>query len=333
MKALVDTKDFNLTGTYPFRQGKVRDIYDLGEHLLFIATDRVSAFDHVLPTPIPGRGIMLTTMTVKCCDYLRSTIEQLDIGFPVLDHIVSTNIADLPPEFQKFAKELQGRFMIVDKHTPIPVELILRGNISGSFWKEYLLALAESNTDPVMVHGHPMPRDLKESQAFPEILFTPSTKAPKGEHDKNINFDQMTTIIRDWLKDGEFSDQVDAEQLANACRELTVTIFTKAREYTEEHGIIIPDTKFELALAMVNGVPTIVIIDEVLTSDSSRYWPADEFEVGRSQNSFDKQIIREYLEKIGWNKQAPAPPLPSEIVDRVVARYKECIDLLFPKTA
>lgn len=331
MKALMNTDHFGLAGTYPLRQGKVRDIYDLGNQLLFIATDRVSAFDHVLPTPIPGRGIMLTTMTVKWCNYLQSTIEQLDIRFPVLDHIVSTNIADLPSEFQEFASELQGRFMIVDKHSPIPIEFILRANISGSYWKEYLEALKASHADPIIVHGFKFPRNLQESQAFPKILFTPSSKAPDGEHDVNIDFDAMVTTIRSWLQDTEFKGIVDAETLANACRELTVAIFAKSREYAEKHGIIIPDTKFELTLAMIDGTPTIVIIDEVLSSDSSRYWPADEFEPGRSQNSFDKQIIRDYLEEIRWNKQAPAPELPDEIVQRVITRYQECIDLLFPE--
>ncbi len=330
IKALVDTKYFNLAGTFNLIQGKVRDIYDLGEQLLFIATDRVSAFDQVLPTPIPGRGIMLTTMTVEWLDYLQKVIGKLDIGFPVLDHIVSTNIADLPVEFQKFASVLKGRFMIVDKHTPILIEFILRGNISGSFWKEYNELLAKGGTDPVMLHGFELPRNLEESQAFPSVFFTPSTKGEAGTHDRNISYDEMVGIIRTWLQNSEFRDKVDAEELANACKKLTLTLFIEARKYAEQHGIIIPDTKFELALAMVNGIPTIVIIDEVLSSDSSRYWPLDEFESGRSQRSFDKQIIRDYLESIGWDKTAPAPPLPDHIVDLTIKRYQECIDLLFP---
>lgn len=333
IKALVDTSYFDLADEFTLTKGKVRDIYDLDDQLLIIATDRVSAFDHVLPTPIPGRGIMLTTMTVKWLDYLHDVIAGLDIGFPVFDHIVSTNIADLPPEFQKFADVLKGRFMLVDKHIPIPIEFILRGNISGSFWKEYNQLLEQGGTGPVMLHGFELPRDLKESQAFPEEIFTPSTKAEAGTHDENISYEEMVSRMHTWLQDTEFKDKVDAEKLADACRKLTLTIFIKAREYAEAHGIIIPDTKFELALAMVDNKPTIIIIDEVLSSDSSRYWPLNEFESGRSQDSYDKQIIRNYLESIKWNKEAPAPELPDHIVELVVARYQECIDLLFPKAS
>ena len=329
MQALTNTKHFNLAGTYPFSEGKVRDIYDLGEELLFIATDRVSAFDHVLPTPVPGRGITLTEMTVNWINWLSEDIMNLETRLPITNHLVHTDTEFLPKEFLPFSDELNGRFMVVEKCDPIPAELIIRGNITGSLWKAYKKAIEDNpEAKTIDILGHELPVDLQESEEFPHPLFTPSTKAEAGEHDENISYEQMVDIFTEWLKDKDYD--VTAEDLAISCRDLSLMLFTKARDHAKKLGVIIADTKFEFGLKVVEGTLYLVIIDEILTSDSSRYWPANEFKIGQSQNSYDKQIIRDYLGKVlKWDKNPPIPVLPEEIVQQIIDRYQECMTILF----
>ncbi|XOU93946.1 MAG: phosphoribosylaminoimidazolesuccinocarboxamide synthase [Candidatus Kerfeldbacteria bacterium] len=329
MKALISTKHFNLSNTYPFSEGKVRDIYNLDEQLLIIATDRISAFDHVLPTPVPGRGIVLTEMTVNWIDLLTKDIANLKTKLPITNHLVHTDVGELPEIFHPFADELTGRFMVVEKCDPIPAELIIRGNITGSLWKAYKKAVKENpEATTVNILGHELPTDLQESEEFPHPLFTPSTKAEAGQHDENISYEQMVIIFTEWLKNKEYD--VTAEDLAISCLDLSLMLFTKARDKAKKLGIIIADTKFEFGLKVVEGILYLVIIDEILSSDSSRYWPADEFAIGKSQNSYDKQIVRDYLSKeLEWDGTLPIPVIPDEIVKQIIDRYQECMTILF----
>jgi len=268
--------------------GKVRDIYQLDdERLLFIATDRISAFDYILATGIPHKGRVLTQISLFWFDFLSDVVP---------NHLVSAEVDRYPQTVQKYADQLRGRSMLVQRAEMFPVECVVRGYISGSAWKEYKAT--------GKVCGIELPAGLKESDAFPEAIFTPATKAATG-HDENISFEHMCKIV--------------GERTASELRDLTLKIYRKAAAYARQRGIIIADTKFEFG----RTVRGITLADEVLTPDSSRFWPADKYEPGRSQESYDKQYVRDYLEQIRWNKQPPAPALPPEIARRTSEKYLE----------
>jgi phosphoribosylaminoimidazole-succinocarboxamide synthase len=266
--------------------GKVRDVYQLdGERLLFIATDRISAFDYVLATGIPHKGRVLSQISLFWFDFL------CDI---VANHLITADVARYPQVLQPYADQLRGRSMIVQRAQMFPVECVVRGYISGSAWKEYKAT--------GKVCGIELPSGLLESQAFPEPIFTPSTKATNG-HDENISFSQMCEIV--------------GSETASTLRDLTLRVYKKAADYARQRGIIIADTKFEFGLTPKG----ITLADEVLTPDSSRFWPADKYAPGRAQESYDKQYVRDYLEEIHWNKQPPAPALPAEVAQRTSDKY------------
>lgn len=277
----------------PDSQGKVRDLYDLGDRLLLVASDRISAFDVVLPDEIPHKGEVLTRLSVFWFGLL---------GDIVPNHLLSTDVADLPSEFVPYADWLQGRFMLVKKASVFPVECIVRGYLAGSGWKEY----RELGT----VCGIALPRGLRESDRLGQPLFTPSTKAEIGTHDENISFEQL--------------DEIVGADRADALRSTSVSLYSAARNHAASRGIIIADTKFELGL--VDGELTLV--DEVLTPDSSRFWPADDYEPGRSQASFDKQYVRDWLEASGWDKTPPAPTLPPDVIKGTSERYIQAYELI-----
>ena len=266
--------------------GKVRDVYELdSQRLLFVATDRISAFDYVLGTGIPNKGRVLTQISLFWFDFLSDIVP---------NHLVTADIERYPKELQKYADQLRGRSMIVQRAEMFPVECVVRGYISGSAWKEYQAS--------GKVCGISLPAGLKESDAFPEPIFTPATKATTG-HDENIPFSRMCEIL--------------GTETASYLRDLTLRIYKKAAAYARQRGIIIADTKFEFG----RTAQGITLADEVLTPDSSRFWPADKFASGRSQESYDKQYVRDYLEQIHWNKQPPAPSLPPEVANRTSEKY------------
>jgi phosphoribosylaminoimidazole-succinocarboxamide synthase len=266
--------------------GKVRDVYELdNERLLFVATDRISAFDYVLATGIPHKGEVLNQMSLFWFDFLS------DI---VANHLVTADVAHYPQQLQKYADQLRGRSMIVRRAEMFPVECVVRGYISGSAWKEYKAT--------GKVCGLDLPAGLRESEGFPEPIFTPSTKATSG-HDENISFARMCEIV--------------GNEAASTLRDLTLRVYKKAADYARQRGIIIADTKFEFGRTPRG----IILADEVLTPDSSRFWPADKYQPGRSQESYDKQYVRDYLEQIHWNKQPPAPALPAEVARGTSEKY------------
>jgi phosphoribosylaminoimidazole-succinocarboxamide synthase len=272
---------------YPLKgRGKVRDIYDLGDSLLFIASDRISAFDYVLPNPIPDKGKVLTQISLFWFQYLKEIVE---------NHVITAKFADFPEALHHYP-ELNGRAMVVKKAKMFPVECVARGYLSGSGWKEY----GETGA----VCGIPLPSGLRESDPLPEPIFTPATKAETG-HDINISFEQVIHILD--------------ESTAHALRDLTLDIYKRAANHALQQGIIIADTKFEFGI--YEG--KIILCDEVLTPDSSRFWPKDDYQPGRSQKSLDKQYVRDYLEKIRWNKQPPCPELPNEVVQETSRKYRE----------
>jgi phosphoribosylaminoimidazole-succinocarboxamide synthase len=275
-----------------FKKGKVRDVYELGEHLLIVATDRISCFDYVLPTPIPDKGKILTKISLFWFNFLKDTVE---------NHLISSHIEDLPPILRDTHKDLLGRIMIVKKAKVIPFECVVRGYISGSGWKEY------QKTQSIC--GIKLPVGLKESDRLPEAIFTPSTKAEIG-HDENVNFDYMKNKI--------------GNELAYQLQELSLKIYNKASSHALAKGIIIADTKFEFGI--YNN--KIILVDEVLTPDSSRFWPKNAYKPGGAQFSFDKQFVRDYLESIKWNKQPPIPKLPEDIVSKTKAKYEEALKTL-----
>ena len=286
---------------YPLmRRGKVRDIYDLGDTLLFVASDRISAFDVVMPDGIPGKGRVLTEMSLFWFDFLKDTVD---------NHLVTAVIDEYPEVLHKYRDQLEGRSMIVTKADRIDAECIVRGYISGSMWKELKAARKQgSNT----VHGFDFPADLQESQQLPESIFTPSTKNDDG-HDANISYAELVNII--------------GQETAELCRDKSLAIYTKAADYARTKGIIIADTKFEFGFK--DG--RFILIDEVLSPDSSRFWPVDEYEIGRSQPSFDKQPVRDYLDTLDWDKKPPAPKLPEEVMTASAKRYREAQRLLTGK--
>jgi len=277
------------------KRGKVRDIYDLGDRLLIVATDRISAFDLVLPTPIPDKGKILTLMTLFWLDFLKDIVE---------NHLITAYIEEYPEILKPYKEILHQRSMIVKKAKVIPVECIVRGYITGSAMKEY------QKTGKVC--GIKLPEGLKEADKLPEPIFTPSTKAEEG-HDINITFDELINIV--------------GKEVAETLRELSLKLYTKASNYAESKGIIIADTKFEFGF--YEG--KIILIDEVLTPDSSRFWPKDEYEPGKPQKSFDKQFIRDWLSSLSWEEKAP-PTIPPDIVEKTRAKYFEALYRLTGKT-
>jgi len=273
-------------------RGKVRDIYDLGSQLLIVATDRISAFDVVMPNGIPDKGRVLTQMSLFWFEFTESIVE---------NHLATADVTEYPASIGKYLEVLAGRSMVVRRAEVVPVECVVRGYLAGSGWKEY----QESGT----VCGIELPAGLKESDTLPQPIFTPATKAESG-HDINITPAEAMGIT--------------GEETYRELERLSLAVYTKAADYARERGIIIADTKFEFGRA--GG--ELILIDEVLTPDSSRFWPMDEYEPGRSQKSFDKQPVRDYLESTGWDKKPPAPPLPSEVVESTSARYREALTLL-----
>ncbi len=269
----------------PDAQGKVRDLYDLGDKLLLVATDRISAFDYILEDEIPCKGEVLTRISCFWFELLDGVVE---------NHLVSTDVADLPEQFKPYADYLRGRFMLVNKAEIFPIECIVRGYLAGSGLKEY----KRQGT----VCGIELPEGLVNSSKLPEPIFTPSTKAAIGEHDENISFERCAQIIGD----------EDAASL----RDLSLTIYTKARDHAEKQGIIIADTKFEFG--RLNG--KIILADEVLTPDSSRFWPGDTYEPGADQPSFDKQYVRDWL-TANWDKTGTPPHLPQEVIEKTTQKY------------
>jgi phosphoribosylaminoimidazole-succinocarboxamide synthase len=283
---------------YPLlRRGKVRDVYDLGDTLLFVASDRLSVFDVVMPNGIPGKGRVLTQTSLFWFDFLKDV---------VANHFVTANIDEYPQPLRKYRDALDGRSMIVVKAERVDAECIVRGYISGSMWKE-LVAARKSGSNSV--HGFSFPSDLQESGKLPEPLFTPSSKNDVG-HDENISFDKLVEIV--------------GAETAQLCRIKSLQVYKKAADYALTKGIIIADTKFEFGFR--DG--KFILIDEVLSPDSSRFWPVDKYKVGQAQPSFDKQPIRDYLESTGWNKKPPAPELPQEVLSAATARYREAQRLL-----
>ncbi|HEY5974304.1 MAG TPA: phosphoribosylaminoimidazolesuccinocarboxamide synthase [Geobacteraceae bacterium] len=274
-------------------RGKVRDIYDLGESLLIVTTDRISAFDVIMNEGIPDKGYVLTQISAFWFRMMEDIIP---------NHIISTDVNDFPTACQPYAKQLTGRAMLVKKATPLPAECIVRGYLSGSGWKDY------KTTGTIC--GIALPAGLVESDKLPEPIFTPSTKAELGTHDENISFETMAGLC--------------GRELAEQVRDVTLKIYAKARDFAATKGIIIADTKFEYGLH--NG--QLIIIDECLTPDSSRFWPKDGYRPGGPQPSFDKQFLRDYLETLDWGKTAPAPPLPVEIVIKTADKYMEALTRL-----
>ncbi len=283
----------NITEVPLIGRGKVRDLYDLGEHLLIVTTDRISAFDVILPSGIRDKGKVLTKVSAFWFSMMSDIVP---------NHLVSTDVNDLPENLSAHRDELRDRIMIVRKARPLPIECIVRGYLAGSGWKDYQKNGA--------VCGIELPEGMQESEKFPEPLFTPSTKAEEG-HDENISFAE--------------AERLCGPEVAGRVRDLSIAIYSKARDYAAGRGIIIADTKFEFG-ALADG--SIIWIDECLTPDSSRFWPADEYSPGRGQKSFDKQFVRDYLETLDWDKTPPGPVLPDEIVEKTRARYVEVVERL-----
>ncbi len=280
-------------GLKPDRAGKVRDVFDLGDRLLIVSTDRLSAYDVVLPTRLPGKGILLTQITMGWYEHFSQWLST---------HFLTAELSEYPAPFRGI-EALAGRSMLVAKAQRFDVECVVRGYLSGSGWKEY-----QRNRS---VCGIKLPDGLTESAELPEPIFTPATKADAG-HDENISFEQMCEIV----------PRADAEAL----RDLSLDLYKRGRDYARAKGIILADTKFEFGL--IGG--KITLIDEMLTPDSSRFWPADKYAPGRGQESFDKQFVRDYLDNSGWDHNPPGPELPPDVVTRTIARYKDAHDVLFP---
>jgi phosphoribosylaminoimidazole-succinocarboxamide synthase len=286
----------NLDGVELVQKGKVRDIYDLGDSLLMVATDRLSAFDVVMPDPIPEKGRVLTQISLYWYEQMRSVID---------NHLITADVEEYPEVLKPHAEALRGRSMIVKKAEPLKIECVVRGYISGSGWKSY----KKDGT----VCGIKLPDGLQESDRLPEPLFTPSTKADVGDHDINISFEEAVEIV--------------GREMAEKARDVSLAIYRKGGEIAAEKGIIIADTKFEFG--MCEG--ELILIDEVLTPDSSRFWPKNSYKPGGAQESFDKQFVRDYLETLQWDKTPPGPSIPQEILDRTSAKYVEALELFAGK--
>jgi phosphoribosylaminoimidazole-succinocarboxamide synthase len=272
-------------------RGKVRDLYEVDDKLLMIATDRISAFDVVMNDPIPNKGMVLTKLSLFWFDFLKDIIP---------NHLITAEVDQYPGVCQPYLEVLQGRSMLVKKAKPLPVECIVRGYLSGSFWEAY----QKSET----VCGFTLPYGMVESDKFETPIFTPSTKAELGAHDENISIAQMEKLV----------GKPETEKIVEVC----VSLYRQAADYALSKGIIIADTKFELG--WYEG--GLILIDEVLTPDSSRFWPLDQYQTGKGQPSFDKQFLRDYLSSLDWDKKPPAPPLPADIIDKTGARYAEAVE-------
>lgn len=282
---------------FPVRRGKVRDVYDLGENLLIVSTDRISAFDVVMPNPIPGKGKVLTALSLFWFEKFGKQIEH---------HLIASEVKDMPAKLQPHKAELEGRSMLVKKAKVVPLECICRGYIAGSGWKEY----GKSQT----VCGIKLPGGLRQCEKLPQPLFTPSTKEEQG-HDINISYEEAVKRV--------------GEATASALRDKSLLLYTSAADYAAGRGVIIADTKFEFG---VTPDGKIILIDEVLTPDSSRFWPADQYTVGKDQPSFDKQFVRNWLEGQPWDKTPPAPTLPQDVVEGTQKRYVEAYTRLTGKS-
>ena len=282
-----------LTNLTPYHSGKVRDLYDLGDEFLIISTDRLSAFDVVLPNGIPDKGRVLTGLSTFWFDYTKSVVD---------NHVISTDVENYPESLQPDAKLLNGRSMLVRKADRVDVECVVRGYLAGSGWSSY-----QKSGE---ICGQKLPSGLRESDKLPELLFTPTTKAEQGEHDEPITIDEM-------------KDQVGAE-LTDTLIDISFALFRTASKHAENSGIILCDTKFEFG--QCDG--ELILIDEVFTPDSSRFWPADLYEPGKPQQSFDKQFVRDYLSEIGWNKEPPAPNLPENVITKTSEKYREAYRLI-----
>ena len=292
MEPIFETK---LPGIEQYARGKVRDVYAAGDFLVIVATDRLSAFDYILPTPIPDKGRVLTQLTLFWLDLLRDVVP---------NHFVTADVSKYPSEFHPYRDQLEGRSMLVHRAKMVEAECVARGYVSGSGWKDY--------KRDGKICGIPLPAGLKESDKLPEPIFTPATKAQSG-HDENIPFETMA--------------QATGQALATRLRDLTLGIYKRASEYAETRGIMIADTKFEFGFVG----DKLVLADEVLTPDSSRFWPRSGYQPGGPQPSFDKQYVRDYLESIHWNKQPPAPALPSDVIARTSDKYREAYRILTGK--
>jgi phosphoribosylaminoimidazole-succinocarboxamide synthase len=290
-KTIYDTDFPDLT---LFKRGKVRDVYELQDKLLIVATDRVSAFDVIMADPIPGKGRILTEISISWFQAMEEVIP---------NHLISTRVEDYPPPCDRYAAELQGRSMLVQRTDPVPIECVARGYLAGSGWQEY--------QEGGKICGIKLPVGLVEASKLPEPIFTPATKEEVGDHDINISFDEMVKRI--------------GKDLSERLREITLTIYERARRMAEAKGIIIADTKLEFGL--LDG--KVILIDELLTPDSSRFWPADEYKPGGAQHAFDKQFLRDYLLTLDWDKSPPPPPLPADIVAKTRERYKEALRRLW----
>ncbi len=275
------------------KRGKVRDVYDLGEPLLMVATDRISAFDVVMPDPVPDKGIILTQISLFWFDIMQSLIQ---------NHVIAKDVEQYPEVCRPYADVLQGRSMLVKKAQPLPVECIVRGYISGSGWKEY--------TNSGSICGIKLPAGLQESQQLPEAIFTPSTKAELGEHDINIDFNEAANLI----------GKAKAEKI----RDLSVSIYKKGAALADQKGIIIADTKFEFG----SIGDDIILIDEILTPDSSRFWPKESYRPGGPQKSYDKQYVRDYLNTLDWDKKSPGPALPERVIANTRQKYLDALTQL-----
>jgi len=282
----IEIKEYKLV-----KSGKVREVFDLGDSLLFVATDRVSAYDSILPTPIPDKGRVLTQLSVFWFELFKNV---------AANHLITADFSKFPEPLKKY-KELDGKSMIVKKAEVFPVECVVRGYLVGSGWAEY----QKSKT----VCGINLPDGLKEASELESPIFTPATKAESG-HDENISFEEMAKIL--------------GSETSEKLRNISLKIYSEARNYAKGKGIILADTKFEFGI--IDG--EIALIDEVLTPDSSRFWPADKYEVGSAQKSYDKQIVRDYLTESGWDKEPPAPELPAEVVHKTREKYLEILDIL-----
>jgi phosphoribosylaminoimidazole-succinocarboxamide synthase len=294
LSALFET---HLNGLSLVARGKVRDLYAVDGDLLLIATDRISAFDHVLGSGIPGKGKVLTQLSLFWFEFLEHTVP---------NHLIQSEVDVYPEALQPFADQLRGRSQLVKRAEMFPVECVVRGYLSGSGWKDYQATGS--------LCGIPLPAGLRESDRLPEPIFTPASKSQHGEHDENISFDRMIELV--------------GEQDAGKLRELSLALYARASEHAEQCGLILADTKFEFG-RVGDGI---VLADEALTPDSSRYWPREGYAPGGPQASFDKQFVRDYLESVGWNKQAPAPSLPEDVAGKTQEKYLEAYRLLTGKT-
>ena len=288
---MMPLRDLELPGIPKLRSGKVREVFDLGENLLFVATDRLSAFDVILPDPIPDKGAVLNQISAFW-------FRRFDF---VANHMITADVSHFPSELGPFAEQLERRSMLVRKTKPLPIECVVRGYLAGSGWKDYQQTGA--------ISGVALPKGLELASKLPEPIFTPSTKSESG-HDENIDWEKCCAMI--------------GRDRAERVRHLTLKIYEAGREHAAKCGIIVADTKFEFGVAG----DEVLLIDECLTPDSSRFWPADQYLVGQSPPSFDKQFVRDYLETLDWNKTPPGPTLPADIIEKTAAKYREAFEVL-----